>query len=61
MNACARHGSTHARVMHRSKHAAEAAVETAKDEAETGGMEPEPQPQEGGIPSEVAVQQAHQL
>ena len=39
---------------------AEAAVETAKDEAETGGMEPEPQPQEEGIPSEVTVQQAQE-
>ena len=37
-----------------------AAAETAQDEAETGGMEPEPQPQEEGIPPEVAVQQAHE-
>jgi hypothetical protein len=40
--------------------AAEAAAETAQDEAETGGMEPEPQRQEEGIVPEVAVQQAHE-
>ena len=39
---------------------AAAAAETAKDEAETGGMEPEPQPQEEGIPPEVAVLQAQE-
>eukprot|EP01043_Picozoa_sp_COSAG02_P040388 COSAG02_NODE_3266_length_7057_cov_12.370078_6_plen_428_part_00 len=42
------------------RHPEAAAAETAKDEAETGGMEPEPQPQEEGIPPEVAVLQAQE-